>query len=395
MRIAFLLDQYPALSETFVANEIAAFRGLGHDVEVHTAAWAQPRGGGVPGVRVACLDDDGRLRRLLDLAWLVAHRPRGCVADLRARAAWRREEPVRPLRVIAPLARRLAARRIEHVHVHFAAGAALDALRLQRLLGLPYSVVAHAYDIYREPRNLAAKLREATVAAGVSEYSVADLRAIAGPAHADRVHVVVMGVDHERFQRRRPYPGGRSVLAIGRLVEKKGFGPLLQAVARAPVDRLVVVGDGPLRAELAALARDLGIDDRVSWRGALGIDEVREALEDADVLAMTAVPVADGDRDVLPVVVGEALSMEIPVVASDFVGLPEVVREPWGRLVPPGDVEAIAAALTEVLELPPEDRIAMGRAGRAFVVAERDLTAAAQRMTALIVATRDQSTSVR
>jgi glycosyltransferase involved in cell wall biosynthesis len=76
---------------------------------------------------------------------------------------------------------------------------------------------------------------------------------------------------------------------------------------------------------------------------------------------------ANGDRDTMPVVVKEALAMEIPVVASDAVGLPEVVRPEWGRLVSPGDAEALARALDEVLSLPPEERAAMGRAGREFV----------------------------
>lgn len=383
-----LVDHYPALSETFVVNEIEALDRLGHDVHVETAAWADQRAELQRAVPTTCLDEDNRTRRLLDLAWLVVCRPLGVAADLRSRRRWRREEPVRPLRVLAPLIRRIQNRAPEHLHVHFAAGTALDAMRIGRMLGIPYSVTAHAYDIYRVPRNLPEKLRRAAFAAGVAEYSVADLRAAAGPHDAGRVHVITMGVDHARFRRKRPYPGGRVVLAVGRLVEKKGIRHLLEAAAllepHAPVERLHVIGDGPLREELEGLAQRLGLDARVEWAGAQTAGAVRGALEQADVVVVSAVFAADGDRDVLPMIVGEALAMAVPVIASDIVGLPEVVIPPWGVLVPPGDPPQLAAALRELLALPAEERAARGRAGREFVVATRDLSRSAEHLVELI-----------
>src|SRR3954465_140209 len=161
MRIAVLVDQYPALSETFVINEIAWLHRLGHDVHVETMSWADPRADEPEPVPAHRGTDVPLARRARGLAWLAARHPHAVAQDLRHRGAWAREERVRPLRVLAPVARRIAGRRTEHLHAHFAAGAALDALRLGRILGLPYSVTAHAYDIYREPRNLALKLREA------------------------------------------------------------------------------------------------------------------------------------------------------------------------------------------------------------------------------------------
>lgn len=387
-RITVLVDHYPALSETFVINEIVSLARLGHDVHVECAKWARARADIRESPPARCLDDDPRDRRLVDLAWLVARHPLRCLADLVGRRRWAREERVRPLRVIAPVARRVAGRRTEHLHAHFAAGVALDALRLGRLLELPWSLTAHAYDIYRAPRNLPEKLRRASFATGECEYSVNDLRAAAGPEAADRIHVVPMGVDHHRFRRATPYPGGRTVLAVGRLVPKKGFGHLLDAAAPlaadGTLDRLVVVGDGPLRDELRAHADAVGLDAAVEWPGAQQADGVRAALECADVLAVTAVPTPDGDRDVLPLIVGEALAMEVPVVASDFVGLPEVVRPPWGRLVPPGDAAALSAALRELLDLDPVSRAHRGAAGREFVVQTRDLLDAAERLSRLI-----------
>jgi glycosyltransferase involved in cell wall biosynthesis len=107
-------------------------------------------------------------------------------------------------------------------------------------------------------------------------------------------------------------------------------------------------------------------------------------MEEAAVFAMPSVVAPDGNRDAVPVAVLEALAMELPVVASDEVGLPEVVTPAWGRLVPPGDPVALAAALAEVLELPPQARAQMGADGRAFVRERRDLRAQTERLLELV-----------
>jgi glycosyltransferase involved in cell wall biosynthesis len=172
-------------------------------------------------------------------------------------------------------------------------------------------------------------------------------------------------VDGDRFRRSTPYGGGRQphVVAVGRLVEKKGFGDLAAAALALPEVRFTIAGDGPLESDLRERA-----EGRVELLGAQSPEQVRELLEGADLLAMPCVVAANGDRDSMPVVVKEALAMEVPVVATDEVGLPELVRPEWGRLVPPGDPEALAAAIRELLALTVEERAAMGRAGRAHVL---------------------------
>ncbi len=117
---------------------------------------------------------------------------------------------------------------------------------------------------------------------------------------------------------------------------------------------------------------------------AWGAEEVRELLERADLLAMPSVIAADGDRDAMPMVVKEALAMEVPVVTSDVAGLPELVRPEWGRMVPQRDAPALADAIAEVLALPPAERERMGAAGRAHVLEHCSLREQAERMAALI-----------
>lgn len=274
-----------------------------------------------------------------------------------------------------------------HLHAHFAKAAALDALRVPRLSGRPYSVTAHAYDIFETPANLREKLSRASFATGVSEYAVHHLRGVVGQPHAARVHRVAMGVDAGRFRRRGPPPAGRTV-AAGRLIEKKGFTHLLDAAALLresfELDRLVIVGGGQLRDELRRKAELLGLSDTVDWRGRRPHAQVRRLLEETDVLAVPSVVASDGNRDGIPVVIYEALAMEVPVVASDTVGLSEVVRPEWGRLVPPGQPEALAEAIRELLSLPAAQRAEMGRAGRAFVVERRDPRDEAAKLVRLI-----------
>ena len=390
--IVVAIDTFPAIPETFVASEITALRDAGWEVRVEAAARPQrPLYGGARGLRVDYLEDEGLADRLRDLAWLVARHPLRCGRDLLTRGRWPAAERL-PLRGLAPLARRLIVTGDRHVHVHFASPAATHALRAGGLAGVPVSVAPHAYDIYARPSGLAQKLGAARFVAASCEYTRRDLSAILDGDGAAKVHTVVMGVDGERFRRRTPYPGGRTVVAIGRYVAKKGFADLIEAagiLARGDQGvRVVIAGDGPLRPRLEELVGELGLQGIVELPTAPDSGAVRELLEAADMLAMPSVIAPDGDRDSMPVVVKEALAMGVPVVASDEVGLPEVVAPAWGRLVPPGSPPELAAAIVELLALPGDERAAMGAAGRAFVLEHCDVRREAERLAELIRPTR-------
>lgn len=384
MPLQLWCDQFPVVSETFVVGEARELQALGHPVEVLASRRPDAPALGVADLAVGYLEDDTRTERAAALARLVARHPLGCLQDRLLRRRWAREEGIVPLRALAPAILRLGPD--TRVHVHFAAGAALNALRANRILGgRRWSLTAHAYDIYLLPRNLRAKLEAARVVTSGCDYTVRDLRELGGE---DRVHRIVMGVDPDRFARSTPYDADGTVVAVGRLVEKKGFVHLVRAAAepglREHLTRLTIVGDGPAHDELQAEIARLGLEDVVVLAGRAEADEVRAALEEAAVLAMPCVVAANGDRDSMPVVVKEALAMEVPVVVSDEVGLSELVRPEFARAAPPGDHVALAAALAELLAKPTAERAEMGRAGRAFVRGFANLATESARLSALL-----------
>jgi colanic acid/amylovoran biosynthesis glycosyltransferase len=379
MRLAVFADVFPELSETFILNEVKALAAEGVDVREEAAKRSErpnPEAGDAPPV-VYWEDHDSRGDNLRALGWLATRHPLRVLRDLVARVRWRRDEPVRALRSLAPVARRVAGS-ASHIHAHFAAGAGLDAMRVSLLTGVPYSVTTHAYDIFLHPRNLDEKLERARFHVAVCDYNAEFLRHRV-PRAAGRMHKVVMGVDPEKFKRSSRYPGGRNVEAVGRLIEKKGFEYLVEAARSLPDVHVRIVGDGPLRTEL-----ERGAPGNVELVGPLPPHEVRSRMEEADLLAMPCVVASDGDRDSMPVVVKEALAMEIPVVGSDEVGMAEMVRSGWGRLVPPRDTAALAEAIRELLDLPAEERAEMARRGREYVVRNFSVRGEAQKLEGLI-----------
>jgi glycosyltransferase involved in cell wall biosynthesis len=389
LRLTVLVDQFPELSETFIASEMHELRRTGHALHVESMRHApNPNAAAAEGLDLAYVADDRREDRVRALLWLAARHPLAVARDLVDRRRWAREEKVRRLRELAPVARRVARHRSRHLHAHFGAGAALDAMRIARILGLPYSLATHGYDIFQRPANLAEKHDRAAFAVSDCDYSVEHLRGVVPAAAGERIHRLVLGVDGERFRRASAYPGGRTVVAVARLVEKKGLPDLVEAAAllraRGSEARVRVIGDGPLHDELRALADERGAGDAVELLGSRDPDQVRAILEAADLLAMPCVVASNGDRDTMPVVVKEALAMELPVVATDEVGLPEVVKPGWGRLVPPHDPRALADAIEELLALPPEQRAQMGRDGREFVLAECNLARETERLVELV-----------
>ena len=334
--IAMITSGFPRVSETFALNELLALERAG----ALGAIFATKPGDGrspQPGAETLA----GRVEVLSD---------------------------PRPAAQVARVVARVHGGHVRAVHAYFAHAPAVVAERAAAALGVPFSFSAHARDIRKVPRGELTRRARAAACVVACNTDVADDLGTTGA----RVELIPHGVDLRRFTPTLP-PRGEplELLAVGRLVEKKGLGALLEAVAglEAPF-RLRIVGDGPLRGALERSIVDAGLYDRATLDGALTHRELPDAYAGANVVVVPSVQDAGGDRDGLPNVVLEAMASARPVVASEMAAIPAAVRDgDTGLLVPPGDPQALRAAL-ERLASDPALRAGMGVAARRRV--ERD-----------------------
>lgn len=261
----------------------------------------------------------------------------------------------------------------DHIHAHFMDRAATLALVSSRLLNVPYSVSAHARDIYVDPVLLSEKLWGAKFVATCTAYNRAYLSRFVRDDRDDRLKCIHHGLDVNNYQPGSGAPQGKPVLmAVGQLKEKKGFVYLLQA-CRMLKDRgydfeCRIVGEGPLRETLEAQIRQLALQDAVILCGALPHQEVIDNYRRSIIFVLPCVLGADGDRDGIPNVILEAMAMQLPVVSTRHSGIPEAVENGVsGLLVPPADAPALAEALAKLLD-DPDSRQRFGQQGRQMIV---------------------------
>jgi glycosyltransferase involved in cell wall biosynthesis len=396
LRVAFVLKGYPRLSEAFIAQEIAALERRGLDILI--VSLRRPTDASVHPIHREIRASVHYLPEYLWRAplrvlrsWLIMRRNPRYVA---ARNAWLKDlardpTPNRMRRFGQALA--LAAELpgdVTRLHAHFLHTPASVARYAAILRGLPWSGSAHAKDIWTTPEwEKREKLAACDWLVTCTQANRDHLARLAPPG---RVALVYHGIDLARFPpyraARAPRDGRREpvvILSVARLVEKKGTGVLLEALARLPRDlawRLVHVGGGPLKARLRRRARALGIASRITWRGALAQDALLAEYRSADLFALACRVARDGDRDGLPNVLAEAQSQGLAVVATRVSAIPELVSDgATGLLVGENDTEALAAALAALIRDPARRR-ALGEAGRARVRAAFTLEANFERL---------------
>jgi glycosyltransferase involved in cell wall biosynthesis len=283
---------------------------------------------------------------------------------------------------------RLAERGPAHLHAHFLHSPAALALITRKISGQRYSLTGHAKDIYTTlPENLLLRCCSAEFVTTCTDANRRHLVEVIG-LPASQVWLCRHGVDVDRFNGVRSDPRAGRILSIGRLVPKKGFDVLVRAcgeMQRRGTDfELRIIGGGPLRDQLLALARDEGIADLVHLTGSMSQAEVAAELAAAQVFALSPVVMPDGDRDGIPNVVLEAMAAGVPVIASAVSGIPEVIADGInGRLVAPRRPDLFADALMEMLSDAPL-RARLAAAGMRFVAEECSWSRAVRPLRALL-----------
>ena len=389
MRIAVLASEFPVLSETPFLNQITGLVRRGHDVAIFAE---RPQPGvsfhpdvdrlGLAARYPISLPSAGRWPAA---ARILAARDRAerriLLRTLDPLRFWRRAWTLEEFRRAASF---LPAVRYDACYAAFGQDG-LRALRLQRSGALTgaLAVAFRGADItkfvaIRGTRVYRGLFRRARLLLPVCDAFARRLLALGAPP--ERVVVHRTGIDLSRWpwqDRRHRGPASLRLLTVGRLVEKKGIGYVLEAVRRLQDAGLSVdcelAGEGPLRQRLEADARRLGVEQRVRFLGWQSQEQIRQALDRADLLVAASVTAGNADEEGIPNVLKEAMAVGVPVVSTRHGGIPELVEDGVsGVLVPERDPEALAAQLAE-LAAHPERRGELAAAGRARVERDYDI----------------------
>lgn len=378
--VAFILKGYPRLSESFIAQEIHGLERAGMAIRLYsmrhpTDQRLHPvhRQIAAPVVYLPEYLHDEPLRVWRGL-WHSARKP-GFAAAFKAFLADlpRDLTPNRFRRFgqAAVLAHELAGD-VEHLHAHFIHTPASVVRYASLMTGLPWSCSAHAKDIWTSrPWELSQKLASARFAVTCTKAGLETLSGLA--KRPGDVHLVYHGLDLTRFAAHggtaRDGAGDERparILSVGRAVPKKGLDVLLRALAALPARRhwrLEHIGGGDELKRLKGLAAELGIAERVTWRGALDQLDVLASYRAADLFVLPSRIAENGDRDGLPNVLMEAQSQGVACISTKVSGIPElIVDDETGLLVEPGDVAALTAAI-EGLIADPAKRVTLASAG--------------------------------
>lgn len=392
LKVAYMMSRFPKLTETFILYEMLAVEKVGVQVEIYpllrektdsmhpeavsfveTAHFQPFLSAPILRANLNALFASPRL--YLGTLWTLIRANWGSIRFLMGALG------IFPKSVL--FARLMELAKINHLHAHFASHPAAAAFVIHRLSGISYSFTAHGSDLHRDRHMLSEKVSEAAFVVTISNYNSDLILSECRPEDRGKVKVLHCGVDTDVFHfRTDPTPhekgeGPFAILCVGTLHEVKGQAYLIKA-CRKLKERGVefqchFIGDGPDRNFLIRIAAEEGISENVLFHGQQKQAVVAEMLRDVDTLVAPSVPTKDGRREGLPVVLIEAMSSGVPVIASRLSGIPELVVDGHtGLLIPPGDEGALADAL-ERYYLDPSLRKRLSHSGRRKVEEEFDL----------------------
>lgn len=393
--IAYLINQYPKVSHSFIRREIAGLEACGIEVvrfairscstelvdEADKLELEKTRvvlGIGIVGLLFSLLSVAvTRPILLLQALWLTL------------RLGWSSEQGV--LLHLAYLAEACVLLRwfsdagVAHVHAHFGTNTTTVAMLCRAIGGPPYSFTVHGPEEFDKVKALALaeKVERSAFVVTVSSFGKSQLYRWCEQQQWSKIHVVHCGVDGG-FLAQPPIaiPPEPRLVCVGRLCEAKGHLLLLNAVSQLVDEglqfKLVLVGDGPLRTEIEGLIAQLGLQDRVEIIGWASNSQVRQHILASRAMVLPSF--AEG----LPVVVMEALALGRPVISTYVAGNPELI-EPGvcGWLVPPGSVEALTTAMRAALQLPVEKLEQMGASGARLAAQRHDAAIEAGKLAVL------------
>ena len=395
LRVAYLVNQYPKVSHSFIRREILALESRGLEVQrIALRGWddaladAEDR---EERRRTRYVLQAGMLVLLVDVLSTFIKTPGRFLAalGLALRMAWHAERPLPYHLAYLAEACRVAAWLREsgavHLHAHFGTNPAEIAMLIEALGGPPYSFTVHGPEEFDKPEflGLGEKMRRASFVVAISAFGRSQLYRWVGHAHWPKLKVVHCGLEPAFHQVDAVAPPAASrLVCVGRLCEQKGQLLLVQAlarvVARGRAVELVLAGDGEMRGEIESCIDALGLRAQVRITGWISSTQVRNEILAARALVLPSF--AEG----LPVVLMEAMALRRPVITTYVAGIPELVRSPDdGWLVPAGDGDALAEAIEACLAASPEQLARMGEGARERVLLRHDVDTEAAKLVRL------------
>jgi colanic acid/amylovoran biosynthesis glycosyltransferase len=367
---AYLFERFPSFGQTFCYREVAELdrQGVAAPIfSIRNPKDEPPQDWDARIVeRVHYLPEE---KELLDAVQRASKKERLTPEIIAALDEWARRTDFLRLYQAVYVGLRLKEKGISHVHAHFAGMAARTGFWITKFFPITFSFTAHANDIFA-PRKFEIGLDKlvgtARVVVTETDYSEKFLRE-RFPERADRIHRLYNGLNLAEFGRATFSSDPPLIVAIGRLIAKKGFADLIRACAllveRGRSFRCEIFGEGPLENQLRAQIEELGLQERIQLPGPKPQHELRARLGAASVFVLPSVPEIDGGMDNLPTVIMEAMATGLPVVSTTIGGIPEmVVENETGFLVQPDDAVALAGAIEKVTN----DRLlaqSLGQAG--------------------------------
>lgn len=366
-RTGYILRQFSRISETFILNEILELEKLGFNITIFTRSHSPkfPLHDDISEVKadILLLDSEKMadwLPSFIDNFITFILRPGRYLKTFQKMRKKQKKSANRKFFIAGRISRYVLKQKINHIHAHFATHNTKIARLVSKITGVKYSFTAHAKDIWVKstPSEVKRMLDSAKFAVTICQYNKDYLSQLA--AKPKKIHLIYNGLDLKKFsfskKQMEKTDQNIEILAVGRLIPKKGF-HVLVAACRELIDQKIqfkcrVVGDGLEFNLLEQLIQKNGLEEHFFLKGACSQEVIiKNYLSKATVFVMPCIIAPDGDRDGIPTVILEAMSMGIPVIASSVAGIPEVViHKKTGLLVEPGSSVALSKALLKLIE---------------------------------------------
>jgi colanic acid/amylovoran biosynthesis glycosyltransferase len=396
-KLAYLVSEYPATSHTFIMREVRGLRALNWDIQVASINTSSRTADELT------LEEREELQRTFYVkavglsGALRAHgrvlfkRPWAYLRGLARAIGISGGDPRRTLKAVLYFAEAIVLgewmrlNKLGHLHVHFASEGATVGLIVSVVFPIKFSLTVHGPDEFYNTRGyyLREKIAGASFIACISHFARSQLMQFSPPKHWEKLQLAPLGVDSNLFrpagcQTRR---ASIEVLCVGRLAPAKGQHVLVAAIARLQRSghnvHLTLVGSGPDRQSLDQEVKCRGLSDSVSFEGSVNQEHIRKIYSQADFFALASF--AEG----VPVVLMEAMAMEIPCVSTHICGIPELIRDGVdGLLVAPSDERGLADAIARLID-DSELRRQLGSAGRRRVIERYELSVSVKRLSRL------------